>query len=119
MTQINKCSYPICEVVMQPETCPMTIWTVLHFWVGVLAQQLGFPGWFWFLIIVAFEIIENSFGIFNPLTEWATEYAAWPPYEGDSLSNSSLDVVWGMLGWTFGWMLDYVMLRRSQTQFWN
>ena len=109
----------LCDVMLQPETCPMTSWTVVHFFIGTLAQQLGFPAWLWFFLNVIFEIVENRTIIFQKASIWSQNYGAWPEYKGDSLENSSLDVIWGMLGWLFGWFLDFIILRRNNTKFWN
>jgi hypothetical protein len=115
----NKTNDDICRIARNPEQAPMTLWTIVHFWVGVLAQQVGCPGWFWFLLIVLFEIVENKYHMYSSMTTFVEKTGVWPPYYGDSLENSTMDVIWGMLGWTFGWILDFIILRRNTTTFWQ
>lgn len=90
------------------EKKPVSIWTLLHFIVGIVVALLGFPFIFWLVLQIAFEILENSvMGL--KVSNWVggqiqniIGMPPWEDYKGDSLINSTLDVVAGSFGWVIG-----------------
>ena len=90
------------------ESKPVTIWTFLHFIIGIIAALLGLSFLFWLVLQIAFEILENSTfglkvsGIVGTQIQSIIGIPPWEDYKGDSLINSTLDVVAGSFGWLIG-----------------
>jgi hypothetical protein len=72
-------------------------YSLLHFTSGIVAYYLGIKFWYWFLIHLLFEIIENStcgMNIINKLYFWPGGKET-----ADNLINSTGDQLFAMLGW--------------------
>jgi len=93
------------------ESMPVTVWSGVHFVVGIIAWLVGLQLWTWIALHVTWEIIENStYGIafFSHVGECAAKMARfklWGTYGGDSIANTYIDTAFAVVGWAVAdWM---------------
>lgn len=81
-------------------------YSLLHFSVGVVAYFWGVPFLVWFIIHIAFEIIENSSGGILGINKYFS--GIWPggKSESDNLKNIIGDQLVASLGWIIAWYID-------------
>lgn len=80
-------------------------YSLLHFSSGVLAYFFGIKFWIWFILHLAFELIENTQTGMNIINN---NFKFWPggkPY-ADTIINSIGDQIFAMLGWYVAYKLD-------------
>jgi hypothetical protein len=100
------------EFVMGREQWPITLWSFAHFIVGIIAWLIGIQAWYWAAICTGWELMENShlgldcMGLLGSGITNMCGIQLWDDYRGgDSLQNSVMDIVFGVLGW---WSAQYV-----------
>ena len=80
-------------------------YSLLHFAAGVIAYFWGMSFSLWLLINILYEIIENrpeSVAILHKYGHF------WPggKKSSDSVLNSAGDIISGMAGWSFAYLID-------------
>jgi len=72
-------------------------YSILHFISGMIAKELNIPFWWWFIIHVIFEYVENDINMIKIINK----IPFWPGGKpsGDSLRNNIGDQISAMLGW--------------------
>lgn len=83
------------------EKPPLNEWTVIHLGAGFLLGYLGVSLRLAIILIVGFELIEQSIGIGLHL--------AWPP---EGTLDSIIDIAIGLIGWFIGNLFSPHKMRR-------
>lgn len=79
----------------------ITPYTLGHMAFGFLAGYIKIPLLFWVVIMIIFELWENSKAGISVLRKVAAPIGG-PTYYGDTVANSQCDVLFGTLGWLLG-----------------
>jgi len=81
------------------------LWSIVHFVSGIMLWKLGFDANVAFMILIAFELVENYFGgviFFNwfgaKMGRWGKVFSSQENYKGDSIGNMLTDIMFGILG---------------------
>jgi len=73
-------------------------YTLLHFLSGIIARVVGLDIYFYTLLHILFEVLENSEKGMYIINNYFTFWPGGKPYK-DFLINSLSDVTAGVIGW--------------------